>query len=144
MQSNLPNHSKWIQVACMWQKHQHSPRIITDSAPLVLIADLYSAIPLSEASHQTKGTISTIGRHRYYHEWRRVVITYIKLFNTMQLHTRTFYSRMVSTVTERGYTTNAIMRAVQYVALSSSTTNIIKPHWSTCTAVERVQAWDWT
>ena len=39
--------------------------VVTDCAPLVAVADLHSSFIFSDASHQTKRTISTVAvRHR--------------------------------------------------------------------------------
>ena len=35
-------------------------RVVTDCAPLIVVADLHSSFILSDAIHQTKRTISTV------------------------------------------------------------------------------------
>ena len=47
-------------------------------------------------------------------------------------------------VTERSYLTNPIVCAVEYATLILRATDIIKPDWSSCAAIEGVEAWDCT
>jgi len=61
-----------------------------------------------------------------------------------QWPTRTFHSRIISVVTEGSYLTNPIVSAVEYTTLILRATDIIKPDWSSCAAIEGVEAWDCT
>ena len=47
-------------------------------------------------------------------------------------------------VTERSYLTDPIVCAVEYATLILRATDIIKPDWSSCAAIEGVEAWDCT
>lgn len=47
-------------------------------------------------------------------------------------------------VTGIGQATDAIVSTVEYIALVSSAANTIKPDWSTCVTIERVEPWDCT
>ena len=140
------NHRRRNPAACMQHEHQWNPSYHHRQCPtdccnrLLLCPPEEFDHPPAEVSHwcscyqsqellwSVKGIGESPQAGTTKHQWP----------------TRTFHSRIIPMSTGIGYATDSIVSAVENIAFTWSTTDWIKPDWSTCAAKERVKVWDCT
>jgi len=144
--SKLPTDNTGINVG---------PCVITDCSPLVVVADLHSALVFSCATNKSHSTSCALNNLRSCLEKSLVSLwTYWQYYTplvALQLYDLSIFNftwaqntNIIIVTTVVTGDTNPIVRTLQHICLFSNAVNIFKPDWPTSSSIESVFTWNRT
>jgi len=136
------------------------PWVITDCSPLVVVADLHSALVFSCTTNKSQSTSCAINILRTWLESPMSFEMYRQYFTPLTLQhygqlcectamsafndTWALNTNIIIMTTVGAGDTNPIVRTLQQISLISSAGKVIKPDWPTSSSIEGIYAWNRT